>query len=265
MSTTYVPEKPSLIVAERPINGVAFDLEGNSINVESFHFAAHVETANSLGIKIDLNDQEAFNQLVLSDVPHFIGGPDRAIMEEFVTLAEQRGTLKRTNGEERKNQLKQLLKYDHAIYRDLLDAQDRIEPREGFLEFLEQLRSMDIPMAIGSLTDDDDARILLEKSGLNECFHPNSIILRSHVKEVKPNPEVYMKTAKCMGVDSRSQLVFGDSHNDMRAARDAGSLPIGMPTVWQPAVLDRMRDAGAIAIFRDWKDVTIDNLRSIER
>src|SRR6266487_1274794 len=265
MSTIYVPEKPKLIVAKRPINGVAFDLEGNGIDVESFHFAAHVETANSLGISIDLNDQEAFNQLILTVVPNFIGGPDRAIMEEFVALAEQRGTRKKTNGEERENQLKQLLKHDHTIYRDLLDAQDSIEPREGFIEFLEQLRSMDIPMAIGSLTDDNDARVILEKSGLNERFHPNNIILRSHVKEVKPDPEVYIKTAERMGVDPGFQLVFGDSHNDMRAARGAGSLPIGMPTVWQPTVLDRMRDAGAIAVFRDWKDVTIDSLRSIER
>lgn len=79
-----------------------------------------------------------------------------------------------------------------------------------------------------------------------------------------PGGIIYLRTAERMGIDSRNQLVFEDSHNGVRAAREAGSLPIGMPTVNRPEVIKRLEREGAVGIFLDWRAVSINSLKTIE-
>lgn len=128
------------------IEGVTFDLEGTIVNLEPYHWAAHVATAESLGIAIDLDDPRTFTEL-----QHFIGGPNEKIMEEILDLAEIR-SLWEPGKEPKEIKLASMKAKDRTTYRDLRDSLDKMPPREGFLDFLDQLRSQNIPVAIGSLT-----------------------------------------------------------------------------------------------------------------
>ncbi len=247
-------------VAGKQIDGVAFDLEGTVIDLEPLHFAAHVEAAKLLGINLDWNNPD----VVIRDVPHFIGGPQESIMWELLDLAKQRGMWIGESAEAREKKLKELSEHDRSTYINLRDGKFEHPPREGFLEFLGQLRKEGIPVAIGSLTDDKDAWLLIEKSGLGNLFDRDKIILRSDVARVKPDPEVYRKTAERMGINPSRQLVFEDSHNGVRAAMGAGSIAIGMPTIYKPMIIDRLRREGAMSIFESWKQVTLSSLRTLE-
>lgn len=247
-------------VAGRQIDGVTFDLEGTVIDLEPLHFAAHVETARLLGIALDWNDPD----VVIRDVPHFIGGPHESIMEELLDLAKQRKMWIEESKEAREAKLKQLSKYDRSTYINLRDGQLEYPLREGFIEFFKQLQAEGIPVAIGSLTDDKDAWLLIEKSGLINLFDQDKIILKSHVAYVKPAPEVYIKTAERMGISPLRQLVFEDSHNGVKAAREAGSIAIGMPTLYRPMIIDRLKQEGAVSIFESWKQVSLSSLRALE-
>lgn len=144
---------------------------------------------------------------------------------------------------------------DRATYRGLRDALDEMPPREGFIEVYKQILELGLPTAIGSLTETQDARIILEKSGLDQLFDSQRIILKEDVTNVKPAPEVYQRTAERMGVNPRRQLVFEDSHHGVSAARDAGSVVYGVPTIDQPSVIIRLREAGAIQVATNWNDV----------
>lgn len=245
-----------LQISGRDISGVAFDLEGTIIDLEPQHFAAHVKTAESLGITLDLDNPDTFTNFV----PHFVGGPDAAVIDDIVNLAIGLGLLRELDENSRREKSRELSDYDKSTFTILRDSLDEIPPREGFLTFFEQLKSQNIPVAIGSLTSREDALILLEKSGLDKLVSHNRIILKEDVSSVKPDPEVYVRTAERMGILPTNQLVFEDSHNGIIAAREAGSLTIGMPTMGRIEIIDRLRQEGAAFVFNSWNEV---NLRTL--
>ncbi len=245
----------SLVIDGRKIKGVAFDLEGTVVDLEPQHWAAHVATAESLGISLSFKDPQTF-----TIVPHFIGGPHEQIMREILQLAIDRGLWQQTDEETREAKLASMDSYDRDMYRNLRDVLTDMPPREGFLEIFEQIRARGLPVAIGSLTETQDAKLILQKSGLDQLFDPQNIILKEDVSNVKPNPEVYLKTAQRLGIDPRRQLVFEDSHNGIIAAREAGSVPIGIPSIDRPEVIQRLRDAGAVQIFTGWREVNLGRL-----
>ena len=107
-----------LQIAGIPIEGAAFDLEGTVIDLEPLHFAAHIETAKSVGVILDLDDPTTFTE----NIPHFIGGPYEALIEEIVTLAQKRGMLHAISVESRQQLLRDLSEYDNTTYRNLRDS-----------------------------------------------------------------------------------------------------------------------------------------------
>ena len=92
------------------------------------------------------------------------------------------------------------------------------------------------------------------------------MVLRDDVTMLKPNPEVFLKTATIMGIDPRNQLVFEDSPRGVQAALAAGSRAIGMPVVIRGATVGALVNAGACRIFFDWREINLpallDNLNS---
>ena len=72
---------------------------------------------------------------------------------------------------------------------------------------------------------------------------------------MKPAPDVFLETARRMGIDPKNQLVFEDSPNGVRAAIAAGSRAIGMPVVIRGSAVAALVDAGAARIFFDWREI----------
>lgn len=232
------------------IQGVAFDLEGTIINLEPMHFAAHLKIAQQLGLKIDLDDPKTFEKL-----PHFIGGPGIEVMRDIIRLAQESGMKPKSipSAEE----LKQL---DDRHFQLLIEAlpDEEFRPREGFLDLFMQFKNKDILMAIGTLDTKEEASLLLRKSGLDKLFNDNQIITKEDVVNIKPNPEVYQRTAECLGIDPGKQLVFDDSVNGIRAAIEAGSIAIAMPTNTEESFKKRFMDVGALAVYENWRHVPVE-------
>ena len=217
------------------IHGIAFDLEGTVVDVEAAHHNAHFATAAEVGVEI--NTDNAFRLL-----PHFIGGPDSKVMEDIWALSE-----KKVSPEE-------LLKRKQFHYERLLATME-VAPRPGFLMFLGAVQDLGLPVSIGSLTSMVQAKVLLERSGVGELIGEANIVLAEHVKKHKPAPDVFLETARRMGIDPKNQLVFEDSPNGVPAAIAAGSMAIGMPTYNRPETLVRLINAGACRLFMDWREI----------
>ncbi len=226
----------------REIKAVTFDLEGTIIDLEPQHHQAHALTAREFGVTLDLRDMTR----VQEEVRHFIGGPTERIAEEILALAP------------RAFKVEDYIKRDREIFYEQRDSLERIEPREGFLPFYLHLKSMGIPTAIGSLTALDEAMPLLEKSGLNRLFTLRNIVLKEDVKKLKPEPDVYLETAKRLGVHPLNQLVFEDSPRGVEAAVRARSIAIGMPVYGDNELaVSQLRRAGAREVCRSWKEVRL--------
>ncbi len=222
--------------------GIAFDLEGTVVDLEKFHWQGHILAAEKAGVKIGDFD-EMFRVL-----PHSIGGPDRRVAEEIFELSDKNLSVK------------DIEDFDVAGYRESLFAIPEIQPRPGFLDIFHKLEHMGLGLAIGSLTREDEANFILKKAGLTKIFRPANIILHSHVKELKPHPEVFLLTAERMGIPSKQQLVFEDSPRGVQAAIAAESRAVGMPVNYKGETVAKLVDAGAMPIFTSWKQIGIENL-----
>lgn len=219
------------------IRGVAFDLEGTVIDVEAAHHGAHLRAMAEMGIEMTLEE-------ALVRIPHFIGGPHECIRDEVWALSD--GTKPPNFFDER----------DRFWYDKLLKTMP-ITPRPGWRWCFGEILARGLHVSIGSLTRKDQAQHLLARSGLDRLFKPKTIVLHDDVQHLKPAPDVFLETARRMGIDPKDQLVFEDSPNGVRAAIAAGSKAVGMPVVIRGSTVGALVDAGASRIFFDWREINI--------
>ncbi|VVB83568.1 Phosphoglycolate phosphatase [uncultured archaeon] len=222
------------------IKGIAFDLEGTIVDLEKLHHDAHLELFRRVGLNLSIEE-------AISKIEHFVGGPGEKIMEDVQNLGY------------RYMSIDEMLKIDQELYERQL-YRKKIFPREGFLEVLQTIKDLEIPFSIGSLTPSDKAIFILKESGLCNYFTNDKIILKEDVQNLKPSPDVYLETARRMGIKSEEQLVFEDSHNGIKAAISAGSKAIGMPVYNNSFILNRLKEAGAYEIFLGWKELNVSQL-----
>ncbi|MFA7653836.1 MAG: HAD family phosphatase [Candidatus Magasanikbacteria bacterium] len=219
--------------------GFAFDLEGTIIDVERAHHQAHIKVARELGVELSIG--EALKQIL-----HFIGGPDEKIMEEIMFLSKCKNV-----------SIEELMQKDEIYYKEFL-KKEKIQIRSGFIECLTEIKKNNYEVAIGTLTDKDEAWHLINNSGLNNLIITTNIVYRDDVSVVKPAPAVFLETAKRMKVSVDFQIVFEDSPRGVTAAINSGSrMVIGMPIYGLKEVRDLLIEAGAKYVFGDWKEVKI--------
>lgn len=226
-----------------PIAGIAFDLEGTVVDVELAHHQAHIFAAKVIGVELSMED-------FFKKIPHFIGGPDRTIAEEVSGLVTKAGTQEWTDS------VGMFLVNDQRQYKKLLGEMP-VQPRAGFLNSLELIHLARLPFSIGSLTGTEEARVLLDRSGLNRYFAKDMIVLREDVKNPKPAPDVWIETARRMGVAPENQLVFEDSPRGVQGAMDIRATAVGMPVYNRPDTVTALYAAGVSRVFADWRDVRI--------
>jgi HAD superfamily hydrolase (TIGR01509 family) len=187
-------------------NKFEFDLEGTLMDNESWHQLAFEEVAKKLDVVFEYPE---FNK--------FVGAGDKAISEEIASLA---GSMGRSVDSFEVRSLK------NGVYRDILYSTDS-HPRDGVPEYLEKARAVGGHLLIASLTPRNDAMHILQKSGLAPFF--KYILTEEDVILLKPNPEIYLKSAKMLNATPRSLLVHEDSPVGVQAAKAAGSPVAAFP------------------------------------
>lgn len=233
----------------RKIESVAFDLEGTVIDVEYAHHEGHRLAARDFYVELSLEE-------CLQLIPHFIGGPDDEVAKEISQLLQKRqGT---------KIDYREVLLADKKHYGNLLQEL-KIEPRKGFVNFFQAIKDRGLKYAIGSLTDENQAKLLLERGGIIDLFGSyKNIVLREHVKNLKPAPDVWIETARRTSVDPAEQLIFEDSPRGIQGGVQVSAYCIGMPVYNKPSVIMPLLEAGARRVFIQWDEINphklIDNI-----
>lgn len=100
-------------------------------------------------------------------------------------------------------------------------------PLPGAIEFIDSLRSCDIPIALVTSSNGLKMEHLwTDMPGFKEKF--DVIITGDEVKCSKPDPEGYLAAAKALGVDPQRCAVFEDSLQGVKAGKAAGAYVVGV-------------------------------------
>ena len=102
----------------------------------------------------------------------------------------------------------------------------------GALELLEFLKKNNKQMILATSSDLHLAEALTEGKDVKKYF--SHLITAEDVVHGKPDPEVFLISAKKAGVSPEKTVVFEDSFNGIRAAHSAGTFPIMVPDKLKP-------------------------------
>jgi HAD superfamily hydrolase (TIGR01509 family) len=93
---------------------------------------------------------------------------------------------------------------------------------------LEALEKAGIPKAIATSAPRANVDFTLEKTGTGKYF--KTILDEAFVSKGKPDPEIYLLTAKAVGLPPQNCIVIEDSLSGVKAGKGAGCKVIGITT-----------------------------------
>ncbi len=226
--------------------GLALDLEGPLVDLEKEgHHTATLRAARTVGVELTFEE-------ALKTLPHLAGGPGIITCGEIFELSDKSQTPE------------QLYELKENLFLEWLRDTPIIPVRIGLFEFLEEMHRRDVKMMIGTGTETSLALSYIERTGLNEWFPRKKIVLAEDVGgKNKPLPDIYLETARIMGIKEEDQVVVEDSVRGVTAGVAAGSPVVGLPVYYIEAVIKALQEAGAFIVYREWPEVDLDRILQI--
>lgn len=108
--------------------------------------------------------------------------------------------------------------------RELIEMQPMLP---GVLDFLIATERLGLPMAVASSSNREWVEGYLSKLDIRKFF--KVVCTSNDVKSVKPDPELFLLAARKLGIAPSEALIFEDSPNGIKAAKDAGIPCIAIP------------------------------------
>ena len=187
---------------QRPIQGVAFDLDGLILNTEEIFHLTGTELMRRRG-------KEATPRL-------FNAMMGRRSHEAFQVMIEIM---------ELSDSIDELAQESGDIFDGLLDRHLALMP--GLLELLDLLDEKKIPRAVATSSGRSYLTGMLNRFQLMPRF--DFLLSAEDVVLGKPNPEIYQTAARRLGVEPSQMLVMEDSENGARAAVASGAYAVAVP------------------------------------
>ena len=145
-------------------------------------------------------------------------------------------------------------KEKEALFRKIYEPD--IKPVTGLIAFLDSLVANRIPRAIATSAPPENVEFIVRKTGIRKYF--DIILDERNVTHGKPNPEIYIKTAKALNFPNKECIVIEDSLSGITAARKSGSKVIGITTTHTPEELSETN-----LVIQDFNDLTIPILTAL--
>jgi beta-phosphoglucomutase len=186
------------------IRACIFDLDGVIVDTARYHFLAWKRLADQLNIPFTEKENERLKGVGRMDSLNIIleiGGltPDQPTKMKFAATKNQ-------------------------WYIDYIRKMTPEEILPGALDFLKEVRNAGMLTAIGSASR--NTPMILERTGIASLF--DAVADGNIVSKAKPDPEVFLKAAKLLGVRREECIVFEDAAAGVKAALNAGMLCVGI-------------------------------------
>ncbi len=197
------------------IKACLFDLDGVIVDTAKYHFIAWREIADELGFEFTEQNNER-----LKGVSRI---RSLEILLEVGSIALDKEAKELLAAKKNNN----YLKYIYQM------TPDELLPNAK--NFLKECKDNKIKTAIGSASK--NAMLILERLQIVDLF--DCIIDGTKVNSAKPDPEVFLKGAKELKIDSSNCIVFEDAEAGIEAAINAKmkSIGIGKPEILYKADL----------------------------
>lgn len=151
------------------------------------------------------------------------------------------------------NEIRTLGEQKEAAYRKAYQAD--IQPTPGLVAFLEELRQQDIPRAIATSAPPANVEFTLEHTGLRAYFPV--IVDDTMVTKGKPDPEVYLLSAKQLKIPPSRCIVFEDAILGIQAGKNAGMRVVGVATTHTQ---EELRATKADYVIDNFENLTVEKL-----
>lgn len=175
------------------IKGFFFDLDGTLIDTAEANYIAYSEAINNVcGVQVSRQEFRKTNGMVYKD---FL-----ALLVPNITDAK----------------IEQISVYKKDAYVKQLD---KTTPNTFLLNFLKNMAENYVTVLV-TTAKKDNAAAVLARYGLNGMF--NYTIFGDDVKNMKPNPEAYMKALELSNLNPKEVIAFEDSNAGIMAAQKAG-------------------------------------------
>ncbi len=139
------------------------------------------------------------------------------------------------------------------LFRD--EAAD-VQTVEGLLDFLENLQDARVALGIASSASRSRLDFLLDRLDLKRHFRV--VVTADEVDHGKPNPAVFLRAARNLGICPSELIAFEDAVSGVNAARSAGMMCIG---VGQPDRASILLAAGATSVVQNFCGLSYSQLR----
>ena len=183
---------------------VIFDMDGVIVHTNPYHSMAFREFFSTRNLA---PTDEEFAQ-------HMFGKSNSYILTHF---------LQRTiEGEE----LRLLEDEKESLFRKIYEP--HIDPIKGITSFIDDLHKNGVKLGVATSAPLANLELILSKVPLRNKM--GSILASENVKKHKPDPEVYLTSAKNLGVHPDQCVVFEDSFSGVSAGLNAGMKVVGVLT-----------------------------------
>lgn len=151
-------------------------------------------------------------------------------------------------------ELKTLCVEKEEIYREIYIK--HIVPAKGLLPLLEHLSANNIPKAIATSANALNVRFTIENTGISRYF--DVILDENSITKGKPDPQIFLNTAKALNVPPEICVVFEDSIAGIQAAANAGMKIVGIATTHPRKALTDVN-----LVKDNFEGITINTLKSL--
>jgi HAD superfamily hydrolase (TIGR01509 family) len=132
---------------------------------------------------------------------------------------------------------------DDVVRRMHESYEDGLPLLPGALETVRALAAR-WPLGLASSSNREIIDVFLERSGVGDLF--GATVSSEQVARGKPAPDVYVETARRLGVAPRACVAIEDSANGLRAAHAAGMPVVAAPNPHYPPGDDALALAAAV-------------------
>ncbi|MCL2571912.1 MAG: HAD family phosphatase [Defluviitaleaceae bacterium] len=183
------------------IKAVAFDMDGVLIDSQPLHYEIDIEVLKACGYPATLETVTPYTG---------ISNPDR-----WPRYKSSLGLMESVD---------RLIELQTGFQMEIFTRANQ-GAIDGIPELLQALNDHDIPCAVASSSSHELINLVLEKCKIKRYF--THLVSGEDVKEGKPAPDIYIKTAKVFGLMPEECFAVEDAPLGILAAKNAGFTCIG--------------------------------------
>lgn len=212
---------------------VIFDMDGVLVNSNPYHLAKWIDFLNHHQISYK---EEELPELILGKrndtaFRHFLG-PDLTPQESKRLSEEIEETFRRV-------------------------FKPHARPLPGLGKLIKECHAAGIPMAVASSAVRTNIEFVVDALGYRPYFR--TMVSGDEVTHAKPDPEIYLKAARNLGISPTDAVAFEDSYVGIGAVKSAGMKCVAIASTFP---IERLVPLADLAI-PTFEDVSLEKLRAL--